>query len=71
MVLHQLRAENVVLGDNYYSDIPHLVASDINQTNEMSGSKSIVFNLTMSSSNANLTPVIDVKRLNAFAISID
>ena len=35
----------------------------------MSGSKSIVFNLTMSSSNANLTPVIDVKRLNAFAIA--
>ena len=29
-------AENVVLNDNYYSDIPHLVASDINQTNEMS-----------------------------------
>jgi hypothetical protein len=62
-------AENVVLGDNYYSDIPHLVASDINQTNEMSGSKSIVFNLTMSSSNANLSPVVDVKRLNSFAIS--
>ena len=45
-----------------------LVASDINETNEMSGSKSIVFNLTMSSSNANLSPVIDLKRINAFAI---
>jgi hypothetical protein len=62
-------AENIVLGDNYYSDIPHLVASDINQTNEMSGSKSIVFNLTMSSSNANLSPVIDLQRVNAFVIS--
>ena len=37
----------------------------------MSGSKSIVFNLTMSSSNANLSPVIDLKRLNVFAIIID
>src|SRR6056300_328544 len=62
-------AENIVLGDNYYFDNPRMVASDINQTNEMSGSKSIVVNLTMSSTNANLSPVIDTKRINAFAIS--
>jgi hypothetical protein len=35
----------------------------------MSGSKSFVINLTISSSNANLSPVIDLKRINAFAIS--
>src|SRR5210317_376020 len=62
-------AENIVLGDNYYFDNPRMVASDINQTNEMSGSKSIVMNLTMSSTNAKLSPVIDLKRINAFAIS--
>ena len=62
-------AENTVLGDNLYFDNPRMVASDINQTNEMSGSKSIVMNLTMSSTNANLSPVIDTKRINAFAIS--
>src|SRR5210317_1107619 len=62
-------AENIVLGDNYYFDNPRMVASDINQTNEMSGSKSIVMNLTMSSTNANLSPVIDLQRINAFAIS--
>ena len=62
-------AENIVLGDNYYFEEPKLVAGDINQTNEMSGSKSIVFNLTMSSTNSNLSPVIDLKRVNAFAIS--
>ena len=62
-------AENVVLGDNIYFDNPRLVASDINQTNEMSGSKSIVVNLTFSSTNAKLSPVIDLKRINAFAIS--
>src|SRR6056300_591795 len=61
--------ENVVLGDNLYFDNPRLVASDINQTNEMSGSKSIVVNLTMSSTNTKLSPVIDLKRINAFAIS--
>jgi hypothetical protein len=62
-------AESVVLGDNYYFDNPRMVASDINQTNEMSVNKSIVTNLTMSSSNANLSPVVDLKRINAFAIS--
>jgi hypothetical protein len=35
----------------------------------MSGSKSIVVNLTFSSTNAKLSPVIDLKRINAFAIS--
>jgi hypothetical protein len=46
-----------------------MVASSINETNEMAGSKSMFVNLTISSSNANLSPVIDLKRINAFAIS--
>jgi hypothetical protein len=62
-------AQSVVLGDNIFFTEPKLVASDINQTNEMSGSKSLFVNLTISSSNKNVSPVIDVKRLNAFAIS--
>jgi hypothetical protein len=62
-------AQSVVLGDNIYFTSPRLVASEINETNEMSGSKSIVTNITFSSSNANLSPVIDLKRVNAFAIS--
>jgi len=62
-------AENVVLGDNIYFDNPRMVASDINQTNESIGTKSLVVNLTMSSTNTKLSPVIDLKRVNAFAIS--
>ena len=62
-------AQSVVLGDNIFFTEPKLVASDINQTNEMSGSKSLFVNLTISSSNKNVSPVIDVKRINAFAIS--
>src|SRR5210317_1272054 len=46
-----------------------MVASSINETNEMAGAKSMFVNLTISSSNANLSPVIDLKRVNAFAIS--
>jgi hypothetical protein len=62
-------AKNVVLGDNIYFTNPRMVASAINETNEMAGSKSMFVNLTISSSNANLSPVIDLKRVNAFAIS--
>ena len=62
-------AKNVVLGDNIYFTNPRMVASSINETNEMASSKSMFVNLTISSSNANVSPVIDLKRVNAFAIS--
>ena len=62
-------AENTVLQDNIYFTSPRMVASEINETNEMSGSKSFVANLTFSSTNANLSPVIDLKRINMFTIS--
>ena len=61
--------KNVVLGDNIYFTEPKLVASEINETNEMSGSKSFVTNISFSSTNTKLSPVIDLKRINAFAIS--
>jgi hypothetical protein len=61
--------KSVVLGDNIYFTEPKLVASEINETNEMSGSKSFVTNITFSSTNTKLSPVIDLKRVNAFAIS--
>ena len=56
---------NVTLGSNIYFTEPKLVASEINETNEMSGSKSFVHNITISSTNARLSPVIDLKRVNA------
>jgi len=62
-------AKNVVLGDNLYFTVPRMVASEVNETALMAGSKSMFVNLTISSSNANLSPVIDLKRVNAFAIS--
>ena len=60
---------SAVLGDNMYFTVPRMIASEINETNEMAGSKSIFIDLTFSSTNANLSPVIDLKRVNVFAIS--
>jgi hypothetical protein len=62
-------ASNTVIGDNIYFTSPRLVASTINQTNEMSGGKSLIVDFTMSSENANVSPFIDMKRTNAFAIN--
>jgi len=62
-------SKNVVLGDNLYFTNPRMVASSINETNEMAGSKSMFVNLIISSTNANVSPIIDLKRVNAFAIS--
>ena len=60
---------SVVLGDNIYWTEPRMVASRVNELNEMSGQKSIIVNLVLSTSNANVSPVIDLKRCNAFAIT--
>ena len=63
--------KSVTLGDNIYFNAPQMVASTINQTNEMSlmNKKSLILNSTMWTNNANLSPVIDVQRLNAFCIT--
>jgi len=66
----------VVLNDNIYFDVPRLVASEINEKAEIgNGSstrstyQSMFVNLTFSSTNSKVSPVIDIKRANAFAIS--
>ena len=64
--------KSITIGDNVYFTAPQMVASTINQTNEMSSAtnyKSMLVNCTMISDNENLSPVIDVQRLNAFCIS--
>ena len=40
-----------------------MIASGINETNEMSGSKSLIMPLTLSSTNSQVSPVIDLKRM--------
>jgi hypothetical protein len=64
------KAIAVTFNEDYYMTAPHLIASAINETNEMSSSKS--FNLAISLStptdNNNISPVIDTQRLSAFLI---
>ena len=64
------KAISVTFNEDYYMSAPHLIASAINETNEMSSSKS--FNLAISMSTPvesnNISPVIDTQRLSAFLI---
>ena len=59
----------VVANDNIYFEEPKMVASDINQTNEMSGSKSLFVDCTLTTSNTRLSPVIDTARISMITVS--
>ena len=58
------------LNTDYYHTAPQIVASQINETNEMSGSKSLNLVLTLStpSGSDHLSPVVDTARLSAHLI---
>ena len=59
----------VPLTNNYYWDTLNMVASSINETNEMSGAKSLNIPVTLSSEIDTLSPVIDIQRLSMVAVA--
>ena len=58
----------VELNEDYYFTGPKLVASAINETNEMSGGKSLNLDITIDSTAENLSPVVDTTRLSTHLI---
>jgi hypothetical protein len=61
-------AISIVPTDNIYFTAPQMVASAINETNEMSGSKSLFINLTLTTTSTKLSPVLDVKRMSMIVV---
>jgi hypothetical protein len=59
----------VPLKNNYYWDSLYMVASSINETNEMSGAKSLSIPITLSSDLDALSPVIDLQRISMVAVA--
>ena len=59
----------VPLADNYYYPTTNIVASAINETNEMSGVKSLTAPFTLSSDSEYVSPVIDTQRLTMMAVA--
>ena len=63
-----LNSVNVNPGDNIYFNSPQLVASSINETNEMVNSKSLFVNLSLYTENTKLSPVLDTKKISMIAV---
>ena len=61
---------SIDLNQNFYFTAPQIVASAINETNEMGGSKSFAMALTIESPTGNdhISPVIDTSRLSSHLI---
>ena len=58
----------VIINADQYMTSPGMIASAINETNEMSGSKSFVMTFKLFTEKQNMSPVIDLKRLSAHLI---
>ena len=60
----------VELNEDYYMTAPRIVASAINETNEMSGGKSLglAISITTPTGSDNISPVIDTSRLSCHLI---
>jgi len=59
---------SVSANDNIYFTSPQMVASVVNETNEMLGSKSLFVNAKLSTTSEKLSPVIDLQRCSAITV---
>ena len=62
-------AKSIVIGENCYFDNPKMIASQINETNELSGQKSFYLDVDLKSSLENLSPMVDLDRKSVVAFS--
>jgi len=59
----------IPLGENFEHDTSRLVASNINEANEMSSVKSLETKITLKTDNRNISPVIDLDRASTVLIA--
>ena len=58
------------LNVNYKFDFPHMVASSINETNELSSLRSYQTELSLTSQSNMVSPVIDLERNSIIAVCV-
>ena len=61
-------ALSITAGNNIFFTSPQMVASQINETNHMGGFKSLYTNLTLTTTNTKVSPVIDTSRMSMISI---
>jgi len=62
-------ARTFSLNENYKFAEPHMVCSGINETNELSGLKSCLINLTLNTTSESVSPVIDLQRATLLSVA--
>ena len=60
---------DVLANENNYFVTPRMVASEVNEDNSLSGNKSAAFNVTMSTTNDSLSPILDTHRISLIGFS--
>ena len=63
------QAKTITLNDNYVFTDPKLICSDINETNELSGTKSLNLFFTLQTQRENLSPIIDIDKKTIVAVA--
>ena len=59
---------SIVPNENFYFTSARAILSGINETTHLSGTKSLFYDITLNSTNADVSPVIDLARTNVYAI---
>ncbi len=59
----------VLANENNFFEAPRMISSEINETNSLAGNKSLTMNVTMSSTNDALSPIIDTHRTSAIVFT--
>lgn len=60
---------DVLANENNTFNTPKMVASDVNETYSLGGNKSLTFNVTMTSSNEALSPILDTQRTSMVVVN--
>ena len=59
----------VLANESNYFPAPRMIASEINETTSLSGNKSVTMNVTMSTTNDALSPILDTHRTSLVVIN--
>ena len=59
----------ILANESNYFSAPRMIASEINETTSLSGNKSVTMNVTMSTTNDALSPILDTHRTSLVVIS--
>ena len=62
-------ARTIPLNDNYKFDAPHMACSSINETNELSGLKSLFLPIVLTTTSTTVSPVLDLQRSTLLAVA--